>query len=199
VPTRIVGTAFRLLQQNEKNSFRIKETCICALPGHRSTARRGEATEPRRRRARHHAGIAPRFQRIQETPANWAFHPCLKIGAQRIECGLTAFAPARRRLRAASRAAIFAMKKNLRTSLRKAIPSRVGDARGNAKRANRARPIRKTTGMDRFCKRLTPLGDGQRRGDSPPPRAANVPAQAARGARSWPARAIVRLRVRAWS
>jgi hypothetical protein len=199
VPTRIVGTAFRLLQQNEKNSFRIKETCICALPGHRSTVRRGEATEPRRHRARHHAGIAPRFQRIQETPANWAFHPCLKIGAQRIECGLTAFAPARRRLRAASRAAIFAMKKNLRTSLRKAIPSRIGDARGNAKRANRARPIRKTMGMDRFCKRLTRRGDGQRRGDSPPPRAANVPAQAARGARSWPARAIVRLRVRAWS
>jgi len=197
VPTRIVGTAFRLLQHNEKNSFRIKETCIRALLGHRSTARRGDATEPRRRRARHHAGIAPRFRRIQKTTANWAFHPCLKVRAQRPRYGLTAFAAARRRLRAASRAAIFATKKNLRTSLCKAIPSRIGDARGNAKCANRTRPIRKTLCADRFCKRLTRpaavLGAAilVRRG------AANVPAEVARGASARAARAIAALKDRA--
>jgi hypothetical protein len=199
VPTRIVGTAFRLLQHNEKNSFRIKETCMCALLGHRSTARRGNVTEPRRRRARHHAGIVPRFRRIQETPANWAFQPCRKIRAQRTRRGLTAFSTARRRLRAASRAAIFATKKNLRTSLRKAIPSRIGDARGNAKRANRTRPIRKTLCVDRFCKRLTRLGGSPRRGDSPLPRAANVPAEAARRASARAARATAGLKDRAWS
>src|ERR1700693_1095195 len=47
-PTRIVGTAFRLLQHNEKNSFRINETCTRRRLAPRSRGARRLARDVRR-------------------------------------------------------------------------------------------------------------------------------------------------------
>jgi hypothetical protein len=154
VPTRIVRTAFRILQHNEKNSFRIKETCTRRHRAHRSTARRRGVVDMLRPRARQRACVATPLRRIVKATANWALHPCRKIRAQPVTHGLTAFATTRRRRCAASPTAIFAAKKIVSTSLRKAAPTRIGSARAIENDPNRFQPIRKTGRADRSGKRL---------------------------------------------
>ena len=160
MPTRIAGTAFRLLQHNEKNSFRIKETCMRRLRTHRSTVRRAATDASLRACARDRTAGATRQRRIVEAPANWAFHPCRKIRAQAATHALTAFATMRARRCAAPSRAIFAVKKILRTSLRKAASRRIGSARRSGNRANRLSPIRKHGCSDRSGK---PLDEARRR------------------------------------
>jgi hypothetical protein len=154
VPTRIVGTAFRLLQHNEKNSFPINETCMEAVPAQRSIVRRREAGDATERRARHDADFAARFSRASETPANWAFLPCRKIRAQPAMHRLTSSAATPRGCLATPPSAIFATKKILRKSRRRAAPTCIGCARRSAERPNRSRAIRKTGCSDRSGKPL---------------------------------------------
>ena len=77
-PTRIVGTAFRLLQRNEKNSFRINETCT---PRRLARRRRGAR---RRAHSLHRALQARRddamhdHRAIAKAPVKWALLRCAK-------------------------------------------------------------------------------------------------------------------------
>ena len=175
MPTRIVCTAFGLLQHNEKNSFWIKETCTRRHRAHRSTPRRRGVIDMLRPRARQHACVATRLRRIAKATANWALHPCRKIRAQRMTHDLTAFATTRRRRCAASPSAIFTAKKIVSTSLRKAIPARIRSARAIENDPNRFQPIRKTGCADRSGKRLTRRSGGLRHADSRPPKVVRTP------------------------
>ena len=163
MPTRIVGTAFRLLQHDEKNSFRIKETCMRRLCAHRSMDRRGAAAAAPLPRARRSCDRTMRSQRIVETPANWAFHPCLKIRAQPATHGLTEFSTRRR---TASPSVPFATKKNSAyISVKGSFEAHREHAEERDSRES-APPIRKRGCSDRSCKRLTRRLGGLRRVDS---------------------------------
>jgi hypothetical protein len=166
VPTRIVGTAFRLLQHDKKNSFRIKETCMRRLCAHRSMDRAGAEAAAPPPRARRRADRAMRSLRIAETPANWAFHPCRKIRAQPATHGLTAFSTRRRRRGTASPSALFATKKNSAyISVEGSFEAHRVHAEERDSRES-APPIRKRGCSDRSCKRLTRRFGGLRRVDS---------------------------------
>ena len=166
MPTRIVGTAFRLLQHDEKNSFRIKETCMRRLCGHRSMDRRGAAAAAPPPRERRRCDRAMRSLRIVETPANWAFHPCLKIRAQPATHGLTAFSTRRRRRRTASPSVPFATKKNSAyISVKGSFEAHREHAEERDSRES-ALPIRKRGCSDRSRKRLTRRFGGLHRADS---------------------------------
>ena len=166
MPTRIVGTAFRLLQHDEKNSFPIKETCMRRRRAHRSTDRRSVATAAPRPCARRRIHRTTRSRRIVETPANWAFHLCRKIRAQPAMHGLTAFSTLRQRHGAASPSALFTAKKN------SAYISVEGSSEAHWEHAEErdsresAPPIRKRGCSDRSCKRLTRRGGGLHSADS---------------------------------
>ena len=166
MPTRIVGTAFRLLQHDEKNSFRIKETCMRRLCAHRSMDRRGAAAAAPPPRERRRCDRAMRSLRIVEIPANWAFHPCRKIRAQPATHGLTAFSTRRRRRRTASPSVPFATKKNSAyISVEGSFEAHREHAEERDSRES-APPIRKRGCSDRSCKRLTRRGGGLHSADS---------------------------------
>jgi hypothetical protein len=130
-----VGTAFRLLQHDEKNSFPIKETCMRRRRAHRSTDRRGAATAAPRPCARRLPDRTTRSRRIVETPANWAFHLCRKIRAQPAMHGLTAFSTLRQRRGEASPSALFTAKKKFCVHLRGGLVGGALGARGGARLA----------------------------------------------------------------
>jgi hypothetical protein len=79
-PTRIVGTASRLLQRNKKNIFHIKEPCM-----ERPRARRGRDAS---RLARKSCCVRPRRRlyqannicKITETPVKWPLLRCENLG-----------------------------------------------------------------------------------------------------------------------
>jgi hypothetical protein len=159
------------------------------LRAHRSTDRDGGATAVSRPCARHRSDRATRLRRIAEAPANWAFHPCRKIHAQPATHGLTAFATMRGQRCAAPPSAIFAAKKILRTSPRKAARRRIGSARRSGNRANRFSSSRQHRCSDRSRKHSTRRCGGRhpRRFRSP-----RGTANAATGARSGSSLADVR-------
>jgi len=81
-PTRIAGTVFRLLQQNEKNIFRINETCMGRRRArHRraACARAQISRGARRPRQTHHR---KEIFGIEKVPVKWPLHERAKFRAQ---------------------------------------------------------------------------------------------------------------------
>ena len=147
-PTQIVGTAFRLLQQNEKNIFRLNETCIAAP----SRARRGGAASARRvLRTTCAAPIARAGRRVRRFLRNCKSACEMGISSMRKRsCALvagsplTAFACAPARAKSPFGTPVCAAKKscaNLPSGGAAAAVARAGIG------ANRRRPICAKTGL----------------------------------------------------
>jgi hypothetical protein len=93
-----VGTAFRLLQQKEKNSFRINESCTDAFRAARRHASSRFALLLSRAIGALRARRAAPRQEIAKMPVNWALPAHTKVCVQHRDCALDSIrrnAPAR--------------------------------------------------------------------------------------------------------